>query len=180
MGQRQSKGNEDVEARWKEFWDDHKDFDSAWARNVLHMLSEFLPFVFKFEAVKCCVEQLYTKSIDVQFPADWDWSRDWTNADEHLPAATLRQLPIFRLALALEAYAYYGLKQITDNDFHGLDRFLEDLPSRLFSRRLGNCRMASASSSLNSLSLCDAHQRREPVCLGELPFKLPPSLSIFY
>jgi hypothetical protein len=127
MGECQLNENEEVQARWKEFWNDHKDFDSQWARNVLHNLSEFLPFVFKFEAVRHGLEQFYTRS-DVQYPADWDWSTDWTGADEHLPAAALRQLPIFRLAQALDAYAYYGLK--LDEDFNDLDYILEDFENR--------------------------------------------------
>jgi hypothetical protein len=131
MGECQLSGNEEVQARWKKFWDDHKDFDSHWARNVLHSLSEFLPFVFKFDAVRHGLEQLYTRS-DVQYPADWDWSTDWTDADEQLPAAALRQLPIFRLALALDAYAYYGLKLMIEepHDTHDLDTFLDDLAER--------------------------------------------------
>ena len=139
---RKDNENEEVKARWKEFWDDHKDFDSAWARNVLHMLSEFLPFVFKFDAVREGLERLYAKS-DVQFPADFNWSEDWTAASEVecLPAAALEQLPIFRLALALDAYAYYGLKlKIDEHDFHGLDYFLEDSEERryaLFPREWG-------------------------------------------
>jgi hypothetical protein len=139
---RQDNKNEEVKARWKEFWDDHREFDSAWARNVLHMLSEFLPFVFKFDAVPEGLGQLYAKS-DVQFPADFDWSRDWTEASEveRLPAGALEQLPIFRLALALDAYAYYGLKlKIDEDDVHGLDTFLEDSEEKryaLFPREWG-------------------------------------------
>jgi hypothetical protein len=74
------------------------------------------------------LEQLYTRS-NVEYPADWDWSTDWTDADEQLPAAALRQLPIFRLALALDAYAYYGLKLVIEepNNTHDLDTFLDDL-----------------------------------------------------
>ena len=121
----------EIEARWKDFWQDHTDFDSSWARNVLHQLSEFLPFVFKFDAVRHGLEQLYTKS-DVECPADWDWSDNWTDANEQLPAATLRQLPIFRLALALDAYAYYGLKLNIEepDDSHDLFMFLDDLEER--------------------------------------------------
>jgi hypothetical protein len=125
----ESSESDAVQARWKEFWNDHRDFDSGWARNVLHQLSEFLPFVFKFDAVRHGLEQLYTRS-GVQIPEDWDWSTDWTDADEHLPIATLRQLPIFRFALALDAYAYYGLKLVIDPEspqLHSLDELLDDL-----------------------------------------------------
>jgi hypothetical protein len=53
----------EVEARLKEFWDDHKDFDSPWARNILDELTEvILPFVFKPSAVEIGLEQLYVKS----------------------------------------------------------------------------------------------------------------------
>jgi hypothetical protein len=131
MNKRQTKTKEsdEVEARWKQFWDEHKDFESPWARNVLHQLSEFLPFVFKFEAVGHAIAQLYTGSAPC--PPDWNWKEDWSNADEHLPIATLRQLPIFRLALELEAYAYHGLKFPEDAlGERGLDRFLEDLDQR--------------------------------------------------
>jgi hypothetical protein len=131
----QTSESEAVQARWKEFWDDHRDFDSGWARNVLHSLSEFLPFVFKFDAVRHGLEDLYTRS-GVQCPADWNWSTDWTSANELLPTATLRQLPIFVYALALEAYAYYGLKlTIEEPDANGLDDLLDDLaatPERMF------------------------------------------------
>jgi hypothetical protein len=130
MGARQGNAKQEVEDRIKEFFDDHKDFESQWARNVLHNVSEFLPFVFKFDAVRHGLEQLYTES-GVQCPADWDWATDWTSADEHLPIATLRQLPIFRLALALNAYAYYGLKLMTEpGDPQGLDGFLADFQER--------------------------------------------------
>jgi hypothetical protein len=138
MDQRQDNENEEVKARWKEFWDDHKDFDSAWARNVLHSLSEFLPFAFKFDAVRDGLEELYVKS-DVQFPPDFDWSGNWTGAGLDLPAAALGQLPIFRLALALDAYAYYGLK-VDEDDFHGLEEFLDDTEEKrhaLFPREWG-------------------------------------------
>jgi hypothetical protein len=43
----------EIEARLKEFWDDHKDFDSGWARGILDELTEvILPFVFKPSAVE--------------------------------------------------------------------------------------------------------------------------------
>jgi hypothetical protein len=128
MDQGQGEESEEVQERRKEFWHDHKDFESPWARNVLHMLSEFLPFVFKFDAVRHGLEQLYVGS-GVECPPNWDWFRDWTDADEHLSAAALRRLPIFRLALALDAYAYYGLKLMVEppNDFRDIFLFLEDL-----------------------------------------------------
>jgi hypothetical protein len=99
----------EVEAREKEFWHDHKDFESAWARNVLHNLAEFLPFVFKFDAVRHGLKQLYVRS-GAQFPPDFDWQKDWSEADECLLSAGFSPLPIYRLFLALRAYAYYGLK----------------------------------------------------------------------
>src|SRR6516165_11046280 len=53
----------EIEARLKEFWDDHKDSDSGWARSILEELVEaILPFVFKPSAVGIGLEQLYVKS----------------------------------------------------------------------------------------------------------------------
>src|SRR5436309_3124697 len=124
MSRQQKTESGEIEARWDEFWRDHKDFDSFWARALLHDVSEFLPFVFKFDAVQDGIEQLYVKS-DVHFPPDFDWSLDWTGVSEQLPATTLAQLPIFQLALALRAYAYYGLVLNIDDNFHGVFEFLE-------------------------------------------------------
>jgi hypothetical protein len=128
MKKHESKPSEEVDQRWAEFWSEHQNVESPWARDVLHMLSEFLPLVFKFEAVRHGLEELYTRS-GVQCPPDWDWSNDWTAAAEALPAVTLRGLPIVRLGLALEAYAYYGLKLELEesNGTHTIDLFLEDL-----------------------------------------------------
>ena len=111
----------EVEARLKEFWREHKDFDSSWARTVLHNLSEFLPFVFKFEAVKGGLKQLYAKS----FPRDFDWAREWTGASEALPATTLKELPIFKLAMSFRAYADYGLLLEESDDLHGIGNLLD-------------------------------------------------------
>jgi hypothetical protein len=96
-----------VEERWKEFRHDHQTFDSSWARHILHNLSEFLPYVFEFDAVPVGLKQLYVKS-GVKFPRDFEWEDAWPEASE-LPASYLSVLPIFKLALALRAYAYYGL-----------------------------------------------------------------------
>ena len=56
-----------------------------------------------------------------------------------LPSTTIRQLHIHRLALALRAYAYYGLKLRVEepHDFNGLEDFLNDWEQesgRLFPR----------------------------------------------
>ena len=182
MGECQLNESEEVQARWKEFWNDHKDFDLQWARNILHNLSEFLPFVFKFDAVRHGLEQFYTRS-DVQYPADWDWSSDWTGADEHLPAAALRQLPIFRLALALDAYAYYGLK-LEDDDFHGLGDFLVEFANRtdlvpyaLFPLEWGGRSMdqtiaaAIARQKLDHPAIGEAMTAEELAALVKLPRK---------
>jgi hypothetical protein len=128
MNKHQRKAGEVADQRLAEFWSEHQDFESPWARDVLHMLSEFLPLVFKFGAVRHGLEELYTRS-GVQCPPGWDWSNDWTSAAEQLPTAALRDLPIVRLALALDAYAYYGLKLPLEdsNDTHTIDLFLEDL-----------------------------------------------------
>jgi hypothetical protein len=105
----------EVEARWNAFWQEHKDYDSPWARDILHNLSEFLPYVFKFDAIPVGLKQLYVKS-GVKFPHDLDWARDWTGVSEHLPASALHGLPIFKLALAFRAYANFGLLPEDDND----------------------------------------------------------------
>lgn len=135
MSKQRDKESAEVEARWTEFWNDHKDFDSSWARNILHDVSEFLPFVFKFDAVSDGLKELYTKSA-VQFPPDFDWSKDWTEAPQCLPPTALGQLPIFKLALALRAYAYYGLLLSTD----GFDvmEFLEHVELSFFPRQWGH------------------------------------------
>jgi hypothetical protein len=131
----------EVEARLKEFWDDHKDFDSGWARSILERLTEIiLPIIFEPSALKIGLEQLYVKS-GVTVPRElleqtigqrtfvWDehlkqyvkpseldlekLDLEFDFSDEEslneLPAAVLSPLPIFKYALALSAYADYGL-----------------------------------------------------------------------
>jgi len=124
----------DLKARWKEFWEDHKDFDSAWLRNMLHNLAEFLPFIFKFDAVGDGLTMMYRNSIG-KLPPDFDW----IGAEEYLSAADLSRLPGFRLALALRAYAYYGLMLEMDEseDVHGLQAFLEHAEMDLIPIRWG-------------------------------------------
>jgi hypothetical protein len=113
--------NSEVAIRWEQFWKEHKDFDSPWARSILHNLSEFLPYVFS--AVPDGLKQLYVKS-GVRFPSDFDWKRQWYSASDDLPATTLRELPIFKLALSFRAYAYYGL--LLDEDAFGISQLLSD------------------------------------------------------
>jgi hypothetical protein len=135
----------EVEARLKEFWDDHKDFDSGWARNILEQLTEvILPIVFKSSALEIGLEQLYVKSgvrvprelleqqvktgvrvprehleqyvktglvppreLDLEkLDLEFDFMLD---EPDGLPVAVLSPLPIFKYALALSAYADYGL-----------------------------------------------------------------------
>jgi hypothetical protein len=125
----------EIEARLKEFWDNHKDFDSGWARSILEQLSEvILPIIFQSSAVESGLEQLYVKSgvrvprelVDqiyarsvsmdpttgerIQIPREL-FEYDWVDDEpyDYLPAAVLSPLPIFKYALALEAYADYGL-----------------------------------------------------------------------
>ncbi len=128
MKKHKSEVNQEIAQRWAVFWSEHKDFDSSWARNLLHMLSEFLPFVFKRDAVRYGLKELYIRS-GVQCPPDWNWSKDWSGAGYDLPTVALRDLPIFHLALALDAYAYYGLKLASEaqHESHDLDQFLEDI-----------------------------------------------------
>jgi hypothetical protein len=115
----------EIEARLKEFWDDHRDFDSAWARDILAELSEvILPAVFKPSAVEIGLEQLYVKS-GVRVPREF-LDQLYVNTrptvprelfefnfmydePEGLPAAVLSPLPIFKYDLALRAYADYGV-----------------------------------------------------------------------
>jgi hypothetical protein len=115
----------EIEARLKEFWDDHKDFDSPWARYILGELSEMLAFVF--QPISPGLEQLYVKS-GVRVPRDF--RGDWVLDADSLPAAVLSPLPIFKLALAFHAYADYGLLlqfpkgyPRGDDIFEFLDRF---------------------------------------------------------
>jgi hypothetical protein len=133
MTRRSKREDSEVEERWQEFWRDHKDYDSYWPRNILHCLAEFLPFLFTFDAVGDPIKLLYERS-GVKIPSDFDWA----SADEDLPAGELRKLPIFRLALALRAYAYYGLEEKDDpygrlgekNNVFGLGRFLDEVGIR--------------------------------------------------
>src|SRR5262245_60591033 len=115
---------EQVEARLKEFWQAHANYDSQWVRNTLHNLNEFLPYIFEFKAVKRAVGTLY-KDSGAKFG-----DLDWIDAPEHLPARELRSLPIFRLALELRAYAYYGLRLGLLDDIHDFDAFLEAVASK--------------------------------------------------
>jgi hypothetical protein len=135
MTKQREKESAEVEARWAEFWNDHKNFDSPWARNILHNVSEFLPFVFKFEAVSDGLKELYTKS-GARFTADFDWSRDWSEASECLAPTELDELPIFKLALALRAYAYYGL--LLNADVFDVREFLELVELSFFPRQWGH------------------------------------------
>jgi len=115
----------EVEARLKEFWDDHKDFDSAWARNILEQLTEvILPIIFKPSAQESGLEQLYVKSgvrvppeildqlyVDTHetMPRELFYYSFRVDEPDGLPTAVLSPLPIFKYALALSAYADYGL-----------------------------------------------------------------------
>jgi len=153
----------EVEARLKEFWDDHKDFDSGWARSILERLTEIiLPIIFEPSALKVGLEQLYVKSgvrvpreLLEQFVKSGAWiphGHLWEHYEktgvfpnpreldlekldlefdfllnepyDALPAAVLSPLPIFKYALALSAYADYGLFLQSGEDIFGfiLDR----------------------------------------------------------
>src|ERR1700730_363933 len=114
-----NKQQAEIEARLKEFWDAHKDFDSAWARYILDELSEvILPWVFKPSAAEDGLEQLYEKS-GVRVPPEHD-----VYEGSSLPAAVLSPLPIFKYDLALRAYADYGLLlQIPEDGIRGEDIF---------------------------------------------------------
>jgi hypothetical protein len=155
-----------VEKRWKDFWHDHKDFDSPWARDILHNLSEFLPFVFKFAALPAGLKQLYVRS-DVKFPPDFDWAHDWTDPSYQLPATTLGVLPIFKLALALRAYAYYGLILNTDNA--DVREFIEFLESGFVPRQWGcDDEMEQTIIAALARQKLDYPERSEALTPGEL------------
>jgi hypothetical protein len=123
----------ELDARWREFWHDHKDFDSPWSRSVLHNLAEFLPYVFKHIAP--ALKQLYEDSgVPSNLLEKWaepEHLAAWTDAYDWMPATALRELPIFRLDLALRAYAYYGLKTDAYYDAWDLDAILESWDSDL-------------------------------------------------
>jgi hypothetical protein len=124
------KENAEVEGRWQEFWRDHEDYDYSWARSVLHDLTEWLPYVFRFEAIAHGLKELSERS-GVPFELE-----EWTDAFEHMPASALSQLPICKLALALRAYAYYGLLLSTDQ-VHVLE-FLEMVEVHVVPLEWGN------------------------------------------
>ncbi|MBP1885720.1 hypothetical protein [Sinorhizobium mexicanum] len=112
----------EVEKCWREFWDDHKDFDPPWVRGVLHDVVELLPFLFPFEAVREGVTTMYRES-EGELPPDFDW----TSADEDLPISSVEKLPIYRNYLAVRAYAFYGLKlEDADLGVHDWDAFHEN------------------------------------------------------
>lgn len=109
----------EVEKRWWQFWDDHRDFDPPWVRRVLHEVAELLPFVFPFEAVGEGLP-IMLKGGEGELPPDFDWM-----VVEELPINWLEKLPIYRNYLAVRAYAFYGLK-LEDADLaHDWDAFLE-------------------------------------------------------
>ena len=126
-----------VEARWKEFWHEHEYSDLPWVRSILHNLSEFLPYLFGGGFWKA-TRILYEES-GVEAPPDFDWSSDWTSPGEYLPVTEIQKLPIFRLALAIRAYAYYGLKPKAEDFGLGpdVDEFLEATEQSWFPHELG-------------------------------------------
>ncbi|AJC79805.1 hypothetical protein IE4803_CH02616 [Rhizobium etli bv. phaseoli str. IE4803] len=109
-----------VENTWRRFWDDHKDFDAKWVRHVLHNLAEYLPFVFEYEAAKEGFTTMLEKSR-VELLSDFDW----TIAGEDLPVSALEKLRIYRLYLAVRAYAFYGLKLEDSNRAADWETFLD-------------------------------------------------------
>ncbi|MEY9722162.1 hypothetical protein ABIA22_004716 [Sinorhizobium fredii] len=114
-----------VEEIWRKFWDDHKDFDPRWVRNVLHDVAERLPFVFAYEAVREGLTVMCLGS-GVELPPDFDG----LSADEDLPISSLEKLPIYRIYLAVRAYAFYGLKlEDADLEPHDWEAFLDEADS---------------------------------------------------
>lgn len=110
----------EVERRWRQFWDDHKDFDPPCVRAVLHDLTERLPFVFAYDVVREGLLNMAEES-GAELPPDVDE----LSADE-LPVASLKELPIYRNYLAVRAYAFYGLKlEAADLEPHDWEAFVE-------------------------------------------------------
>jgi hypothetical protein len=114
MTTKQKKDNPQVGARLKEFWNAHESYDSPWARNILHNLNEFFPFVFDWKNLERGVPLLYGAELE-----------RWFEGPETLSAQELRELPIFQLVLELRAYAYYGLDLGLLEALQDRDAFLE-------------------------------------------------------
>jgi hypothetical protein len=126
MSKKAENRNEQLQKRLDEFWKAHATYDSPWARNTLHHLNEMLPYIF--EKVGGGVTALY-KDSGVKL-ADHDL--DWMEAPEHGSAQELKNLPIFKLALELRAYAYYGLKLgLLNTHYHNLESFLDEVAADL-------------------------------------------------
>lgn len=110
----------EVEKRWRQFWDDHKDFDPPCVRAILHDLLERLPFVFDYDAVREGLMRM-AKDSWAELPSDVEG----LSVDE-LPVSSLAKLPIYRNYLALRAYAFYGLKlDDADLETHDWEAFVE-------------------------------------------------------
>ena len=106
----------EIDQRLREFWEDHRDFDPQWMRNLLHNLSEFLPFLFEYDAAGDGLRSMYAGN-GIELP-------DGGMPDvEDLPSPDLRRLKGTKLALALRAYAFYGLLLKVD-DFHDVFDFI--------------------------------------------------------
>ncbi len=123
---------ETLRERTARFFRDHAEYESQWARNILHNLTEFLPFVFEFEAVAGGIAMMYRQS-GVSFPEDVTWA----GADEMLPLSELRKVKIYQLALSLRAYAYYGIVLPAAHDAYDHAEFLEFLELRFVPSQWG-------------------------------------------
>jgi hypothetical protein len=125
MNKKERKVSAEIEARWKEFWDDHKDYEPDWVRDFLMELNEDLPYVFGpstreallLAYVRCGVP----REAAVVGPGDD------RIAPDGLPVRELFKLPIGQFALAVRAYAYYGLMMPDwlDRPEYNLDEYLD-------------------------------------------------------
>ena len=104
MTEREAEESAEVEARWKEFWADHKDYDPSWVPEFLGELREDLPFVFGNSAYEAFV--LMYERNGVELPKG---PPDVASYHPQLTPRELYKLPIGQFAFGVRAYAYYGV-----------------------------------------------------------------------
>jgi len=128
MNRREKKVSAEIEARWKEFWADHKDYEPDWVRDFLMELNEDLPFVFgasSSEALMLMYERsgIPRESVQGSVPVGQGSSAVTPDA---LSAHEVFKLPIGKFALGVRAYAYYGLlPDWLDGPDYTLDEYLD-------------------------------------------------------
>lgn len=101
-----------AEERWREFQEDHKNFDPRWVQSILDKVADpfdgVLPFIFSHKGLEAGFRAFYEGS-DIELPPDFDLH------SSVLPISSLEKLPLYRNYMAIRAYAYYGLR-IDDAD----------------------------------------------------------------